>query len=102
MREPRVLSRIQSLCQPKVEHLDGAVRTNLDVRRLQIAVDDAPRMRGFDCRHDLARDGQYLFQRQRALWTSPIPPAPMAPATSYGPIRVPAGRGMGASRWEAV
>ena len=41
-----------------------------------------------------ARAGRSLALREsRALYTSPIPPAPMADCTSYGPSRAPAWRG---------
>ena len=39
--ELRVVAGIERLGEPEVEHLDGAIGANLDVGRLQIAVDDA-------------------------------------------------------------
>ena len=53
------------LRQPEVEHLHGAVRRDLDVRRFQIAVDDALLVRGFERLRDLARDRERLLNRQR-------------------------------------
>ena len=46
-RIPDPGSLIHRLGQTKVEHLHRAVRADLDVRRLQIAVDDAVVVRGF-------------------------------------------------------
>ena len=40
---------------------------DLDVARLQIAVDDALLVRGFERIGDLARDGERLLERNRAL-----------------------------------
>ena len=53
------------LRQAEVEHLHGAVRRDLDVRRLQIAVDDALLVRRFERLRDLARDRECLLNRQR-------------------------------------
>ena len=61
----RFLAR-KHLRQPEVEHLHGAVGRDLDVRRLQIAVDDALLVRGFERVGDLARDRERLLNRQRA------------------------------------
>ena len=44
----RASTRLQRLGQAEVEHLDRAVRPDLDVGRLQIAVDDALLVRGFE------------------------------------------------------
>jgi hypothetical protein len=54
------------LGQPEVEHLDGAVGRDLDVRRLQIAVDDALVVRGLERVRDLERQPERLWNRQRA------------------------------------
>ena len=50
--------RLQRLGQPEVEHLDGAVGSHLDIRRLQVAVDDALLVCGFQRLGDLFRDRQ--------------------------------------------
>ena len=57
---------LHRLRQPEVEHLHRAVGADLDVRRLQIAVDDALLVRGFERLGDLLRDGQRLVERDRA------------------------------------
>ena len=53
------------LRQPEVEHLHGVVRRDLDVRRFQIAVDDALLVGRFERLRDLARDRERLLNRQR-------------------------------------
>ena len=52
------------LGEAKVEHLDDALGRDLDVGGLQIAMDDALFVRGFERLGDLARDGQRLAERQ--------------------------------------
>jgi hypothetical protein len=52
--------------EPEVEHLDSAVRRELDVVWLEIAVDDARRVRGLDPGGELDRDLEGVFDRQRA------------------------------------
>ena len=52
----RRLLAARRLRQPEVEHLHRAVRRDLDVRRLQIAMDDALLVRGFERLGDLPRD----------------------------------------------
>ena len=54
--------RSSSLRQPEVEHLDDAVRRDLDVGRLEIAMDDAPLVRRFERVGDLPRDRQRLVR----------------------------------------
>ena len=54
---------LDRLRESEVQYLDRAVRTHLDVGRLQIAVDDALLMRGFERLGDLFRDGQRFVQR---------------------------------------
>ena len=48
------------LRQAKIQHLHRAIGSDLDVRRLQIAVDDAVIVGGFERVGDLARDGEHL------------------------------------------
>ena len=62
IRDPRTRLR-----QPEVEHLDRAVRRDLDVGRLEIAMDDALLVRGVERVRDLPRDRQRLVERQRPL-----------------------------------
>ena len=52
------------LGEPEVEHLHRAVGLDLDVARLEIAMDDALLVRGFERRRDLARDAQRLVERK--------------------------------------
>ncbi len=56
--------RVERLRQPEVQHLDDAVVADLDVRRLQIAMDDALLVRRFERVGDLPGDGQRLVERQ--------------------------------------
>ena len=51
----------------EVEHLDGAVGTELDVGRLQVAVDDALLVGCVKRIGDLPGDGQHVGNRNRAL-----------------------------------
>ena len=55
-------SPVATLRQTKVEHFDDAVGRDLDVRRLQIAVDDALLVRGFERIRYLARQCQSFIQ----------------------------------------
>ena len=54
------------LGEAEVEDLHGSVRRDLDVRGLQVAVDDALVVRDFEGLGDLPRDAQYLCERQSA------------------------------------
>ena len=54
-----------SLGQAEVEHLDGAVGPDLDVGRLEIAMNDALLVRGFERLGDLPRDRERLVERER-------------------------------------
>ena len=60
------------LGEAEVEDLHDAVRRDLDVRRLQVAVDDPLLVGGLERVGDLPRDGQRVVERQaprRALRT---------------------------------
>ena len=50
--------RIQRFREPEIEHLDGAVVAYLDVRRFEIAMDDALVVRDFERFGNLASDRQ--------------------------------------------
>ena len=56
----------QRFRQPEVEHLDGAVRPDLDVGGLQIAMDDPLLVRRFERVGDLPGDRQRFVERERA------------------------------------
>ena len=58
--------RLQGLRQPEVQHLDSAVVAHLDVRRLEIAMDDALLVRRLERLGDLVGDWQRLVERNRA------------------------------------
>ena len=58
---------VECLGQAKVQHLHGPVRPQLDVGRLQIPVDDALFVRGFQRLRDLLGDRQRLVHRNRSL-----------------------------------
>ena len=79
-----VAGRFQRLRQAEVEHLHRAVGAHLDVRRLQVAVDDALLVRGLERVGDLPRDRQGVLERNRAarnaLRQSPRPPPVPSPA----------------------
>ena len=62
----RAADRLHRFRQAEVQHLHGAVRPDLDVRGLQIAMDDALLVRRFERLGDLLRDGQRLVERNRA------------------------------------
>ena len=59
-------SGLHRLRETEVEHLHRAVGAHFDVRGLQIAVNDALFVRGFERLGDLLRDGQCLVERDRA------------------------------------
>ncbi len=52
--------------EPEVEHLHRAISADLDVRGLQIAMDDPLLMCRFEGFGDLLRDGQRVVERDRA------------------------------------
>jgi hypothetical protein len=54
------------LCETEVENLHRSVRRDLDVRGLQVAVDDPLFMRDFEGLGDLPRDIQHLSERKSA------------------------------------
>ena len=58
------------LRQAEVQHLHGSVVSQLDIRRLQIAVNDSLVVRRFERIGDLPRDLQRLADRQRAAGDS--------------------------------
>ena len=58
-------ARLHRLGQPEVEHLHRAVGPHLDVRGLEIAMNDPLFMRGFERLRDLLRDRQRLVDRDR-------------------------------------
>jgi len=60
-------SRTKGLREPEVEDLHIAVRGQLDIRRLQIAVHNAMLVRGFECFSNLPRDRKRLVHRNGAL-----------------------------------
>ena len=62
-REPRAVGAC-GLRQAEVEHLHRAVRRDLDVRGLQVAVDDALLVRGLERVGNLPRDRQRLGDRR--------------------------------------
>jgi hypothetical protein len=53
------------LRQPEVEDFDDALRRDLDIRRLEIAVNDSFVVRRFECLGDLPRDRQGIDDRDR-------------------------------------
>ena len=58
--------RIQRFREPEIEHLDGAVVAYFDVRRFEIAMDDALVVRDFERFGNLASDRQRFVDRNRA------------------------------------
>ena len=58
--------RLHRFREAEVENLHRAVGAHFDIRRLQIAVNDALFVRGFERLGDLLRDGQRLVERDRA------------------------------------
>ena len=56
----------EGFCETEVEHLDHPIGRDLDVRGLEIAMDDPGPMGGIERVGDLLRDGQSLRERQRA------------------------------------
>ena len=60
----RAVSR-DRLRETEVEHFHRAIVANLDVRRLEVAVHDALRVRGFERLRNLSRDRQRLVWRDR-------------------------------------
>ena len=58
-------NRLHRLGEAEVEHLHRAVGPHLDIRGLEIAVDDPLLVRRFERLRDLLRDGQCLVDRDR-------------------------------------
>jgi hypothetical protein len=50
------VSRIRELREPEIENLHHTLRRDLDIRRLEIAMDDARLVGGFERFADLPRD----------------------------------------------
>ena len=61
------LDRFERLRKAEVQHLHGAVRPHLDIRRLEIAVDDPLLVCGFEGFRDLPRDRQRIVDGNRPL-----------------------------------
>ncbi len=59
--------RVERLGETEVQHLHRAVTSHLDVRGLQIAMDDPLLVRRLERLGDLLRDGQRFVERDRAL-----------------------------------
>ena len=57
--------RLHSLREPEVEHLHRAVGAHLDIRRLEVAVDDPLLVGRFERLRNLPRDRQRLVERDR-------------------------------------
>src|SRR5262249_13424229 len=57
---------VPDLRDAEVEHLDDAVRRHLDIRRLEVTMNDAPLVRGFERCGDLTRDLQRLGDAHRS------------------------------------
>ena len=55
--------RFAQLGEAEIEHFHAGVRRDLDVRRFEIAMDDALLVCGFDCLSDLPRDQERLIYR---------------------------------------
>ena len=58
--------QFERLRQTEVQHLNGAIRSQLDVRGLQVPVDDALLVRRFQGFGDLPRDRQRFIQWNRS------------------------------------
>ena len=56
-----------SLGETEIQHFDDTVRANLDVARLEVAMDDAALVGVIERINDLSRDGRCLVERQRPL-----------------------------------
>ena len=66
-RQLRVVrGRVERLGQAKVQEPHPAVRRDLDVGRLQIAMDDAPRVGSLESNRDVARDSNGVSNSHRA------------------------------------
>ena len=68
------------LRQPEVEHFHQSSRRDDDVRRLEVAVDDAFLARGFERQGQLANDATGLGDRQLVRWRRAPPVSRPAPA----------------------
>ena len=61
--QPPIRLRLQSLRETEVQHLHRAVRLHVHIRRLQVAVNDARLVRGFEPVRDLRGDAS-VIERQ--------------------------------------
>jgi hypothetical protein len=60
-------SRTHRFRQPEIEHLDDAVAAQLDIGRLQVAMDDPMVMSGVERVGDLTRNPQRFVEWNRSL-----------------------------------
>jgi len=66
-RIPGPRPRAKRLRQPEVQHLDSGIGSQLDVGRLQVAVDDALLVSGLERLGNLSGDGERLVHGERAF-----------------------------------
>jgi hypothetical protein len=59
--------RLRQLRQSEIEHLHGAIRPHLDIRRLEVAMDDRLLVRRLERLPNLPCDRQRLVERDCAL-----------------------------------
>jgi hypothetical protein len=64
-REPRIRCAVPNFCQTEIEHLHRTVGAQLDVRGLQVAMDDTVLVRGLERLGDLPRGNQRLVDGNR-------------------------------------
>jgi hypothetical protein len=61
-----LVRRIEYLGQPEIEDLHRSVRSDFDIRRLEVPMDDAFLVRRLERFGDLSGDRQSLFERKRS------------------------------------
>ena len=66
LRALRPLRDLRELREPEVQHLHRAIRADLHIARLQVAMDDAFLVRRLERLGDLPRDRKRVLQRDRA------------------------------------